>query len=107
MPHSQQSSSSAGSKAPADRAPLVVSNHVSLVDAIWFFYKDQPSFVAKVQTVRVIVVSCCSPSSLLMFGQSDVARYPVIGLVVSALQCVLVDRQSGQSRHDAAQAIQT
>ncbi len=53
-------------------APLVVSNHVSWLDSLYYCYDISPSFLAK----------------------SDVANLPFIGACAKALQCIFVDRES-------------
>ncbi|KAJ7519985.1 hypothetical protein O6H91_20G062400 [Diphasiastrum complanatum] len=70
---------------PAHReiAPIFVSNHVSYVDPIFYFYELFPSFV-----------SSSSHNDIFL-----------VGTIIKAMQVILVDRLSPDSRKDAANEI--
>nr|XP_043620677.1 lysophospholipid acyltransferase LPEAT2 [Erigeron canadensis] len=65
-----------GKPAPRDTAPIVVSNHVSYIDPIFFFYESSPTIVA-------------SESHDSM---------PFVGVIIRAMQVIYVNRFSYQSR---------
>ncbi|WOG95457.1 hypothetical protein DCAR_0414776 [Daucus carota subsp. sativus] len=72
-----------GKPAPRDTAPVVVSNHVSYVDPIFFFYEIFPTIVA-------------SDSHDSM---------PVVGTIIRAMQVIYVNRFSPSSRKHAISEI--
>jgi len=72
-----------GEPATRRQAPVVVANHVSFVDPFFLFITYLPAFVAK----------------------KEVTSLPVVGTVALALQCLLVDRQSINSRKDTLNLI--
>uniref|UniRef100_A0A0G4FKK9 Phospholipid/glycerol acyltransferase domain-containing protein n=1 Tax=Chromera velia CCMP2878 TaxID=1169474 RepID=A0A0G4FKK9_9ALVE len=63
--------------------PVVVSNHVSLLDVVVFLRFLKPSFVAK----------------------AAVGRVPFVGAVVDALDCVLVERVEAADREAARRKV--
>ncbi|KAK1394070.1 Lysophospholipid acyltransferase LPEAT2 [Heracleum sosnowskyi] len=72
-----------GKPAPRDTAPIIVSNHVSYVDPIFFFYEIFPTIVA-------------SDSHDSM---------PVVGTIIRAMQVIYVNRFSPSSRKHAISEI--
>ncbi|GJY62958.1 lysophospholipid acyltransferase LPEAT2-like protein [Tanacetum coccineum] len=72
-----------GRPAPRDTAPIVVSNHVSYIDPIFFFYESSPTIVA-------------SDSHDSM---------PFVGVIIRAMQVIYVNRFSYQSRKQAVNEI--
>jgi len=59
-------------------APIILSNHITFVDAIYFLFACRPMGV----------------------GKKEMAKIPVAGTLQSAFQSILVDRSSKDSRHD-------
>ena len=79
-----------GQPATPEAAPIVVANHITFVDALFLTYAMCPCPVAEVANLR----------------------NPLLGPLLEAQQCILVDRQSGDSRtatkqriHDRAHAL--
>lgn len=72
-----------GKPAPRQIAPIVVSNHISYVDPIFFFYELFPTIVASE-----------SHDSL-----------PFVGTIIRAMQVIYVDRFSAASRKHAVSEI--
>ncbi|KAL9234424.1 hypothetical protein vseg_009296 [Gypsophila vaccaria] len=72
-----------GHPAPRDTAPIVVSNHVSYIDPIFFFYELFPTIVAS-----------DSHDSL-----------PFVGTIIRAMQVIYVNRFSPASRKNAISEI--
>ncbi|KAK9742888.1 hypothetical protein RND81_03G203400 [Saponaria officinalis] len=72
-----------GRPAPRDKAPIVVSNHVSYIDPIFFFYELFPTIVASE-----------SHDSL-----------PFVGTIIRAMQVIYVNRFSPASRKNAISEI--
>ncbi|KAF5731684.1 lysophospholipid acyltransferase LPEAT2-like [Tripterygium wilfordii] len=72
-----------GKPAPREIAPIVVSNHVSYIDPIFYFYELFPTIVASE-----------SHDSL-----------PFVGTIIRAMQVIYVDRFSPQSRKHAVNEI--
>ncbi|KAL6499330.1 hypothetical protein OROHE_025993 [Orobanche hederae] len=72
-----------GKPAPRDIAPIVVSNHVSYIDPIFFFYELFPT-----------IVSSESHDSM-----------PFVGTIIRAMQVIYVDRFSRSSRKHAVSEI--
>ncbi|KAL2511373.1 Lysophospholipid acyltransferase LPEAT2 [Abeliophyllum distichum] len=72
-----------GKPAPRETAPIVVSNHVSYVEPIFFFYELFPTIVA-------------SESHDSM---------PFVGTIIRAMQVIYVDRFSQSSRKNAVNEI--
>ncbi|CAN1332428.1 Lysophospholipid acyltransferase LPEAT2 [Linum perenne] len=72
-----------GKPAPRDIAPIVVSNHVSYVDPIFYFYEMCPTIVA---------------------SESHDAL-PVVGTIIRAMQVIYVNRFSQPSRKNAVNEI--
>ncbi|KAL7605759.1 hypothetical protein Lser_V15G15853 [Lactuca serriola] len=72
-----------GKPAPREIAPIIVSNHVSYIDPIFFFYELFPTIVA-------------SESHDSM---------PFVGTIIRAMQVIYVDRFSQQSRKHAVNEI--
>ncbi|KAK4483434.1 hypothetical protein RD792_010621 [Penstemon davidsonii] len=72
-----------GKPAPREIAPVVVSNHVSYVDPIFFFYELFPT-----------IVSSESHDSM-----------PFVGTIIRAMQVIYVDRFSRSSRKHAVNEI--
>ncbi|KVH89162.1 Calcium-binding EF-hand [Cynara cardunculus var. scolymus] len=72
-----------GKPAPRDVAPILVSNHVSYIDPIFFFYELSPTIVA-------------SESHDSM---------PFVGTIIRAMQVIYVNRFSHQSRKHAVNEI--
>jgi 1-acyl-sn-glycerol-3-phosphate acyltransferase len=69
-----------GRAAAREVAPIVVSNHVSFLDPIFFFYELFPSIVS---------------------SQSH-DRLPIVGAIIRSMQVIVVDRLSADSRKQAA-----
>jgi hypothetical protein len=69
-----------GRAAAREVAPIVVSNHVSFLDPIFFFYELFPSIVS---------------------SQSH-DRLPIVGTIIRSMQVIVVDRLSADSRKQAA-----
>uniref|UniRef100_A0ACD6AK64 Uncharacterized protein n=1 Tax=Avena sativa TaxID=4498 RepID=A0ACD6AK64_AVESA len=72
-----------GKPAPRELAPIVVSNHVSYIDPIYFFYELFPT-----------IVSSDSHDSI-----------PFVGTIIRAMQVIYVDRFSPASRKSAVNEI--
>ncbi|KAH6779810.1 calcineurin B subunit-like protein [Perilla frutescens var. hirtella] len=72
-----------GKPAPREIAPIVVSNHVSYIDPIFFFYELFPT-----------IVSAESHDSM-----------PFVGTIIRAMQVIYVDRFSKSSRKHAVNEI--
>uniref|UniRef100_A0A7I4ADL1 Phospholipid/glycerol acyltransferase domain-containing protein n=2 Tax=Physcomitrium patens TaxID=3218 RepID=A0A7I4ADL1_PHYPA len=72
-----------GRPAPKEVAPIVVSNHVSFIDPIFYFYELFPS-----------IVSSKSHDSLFMAGT-----------IIRSMQVIAVDRTSAESRKSATAEI--
>lgn len=72
-----------GRPAPRDIAPIIVSNHVSYIDPIFYFYELFPTIVA-------------SDSHDSM---------PVVGTIIRAMQVIYVNRFSPSSRKHAVNEI--
>ena len=72
-----------GKPAEWDEARVVVSNHTTLMDAIYFTYRLGPSFLAKI----------------------EVKHLPVVGACATLMETVFVDRQKSDSRQAAKAAI--
>ncbi|KAM0878175.1 hypothetical protein ACQ4PT_035048 [Festuca glaucescens] len=72
-----------GKPAPRELAPIVVSNHVSYVDPIYFFYELFPT-----------IVSSDSHDAI-----------PFVGTIIRAMQVIYVDRFSPASRKSAVNEI--
>ncbi|CAN6704253.1 unnamed protein product [Malus baccata var. baccata] len=72
-----------GKPAPRDIAPIVVSNHVSFIEPIFFFYELFPTIVASE-----------SHDSL-----------PFVGTIIRAMQVIYVNRFSASSRKHAVSEI--
>nr|GLL34423.1 lysophospholipid acyltransferase LPEAT2 [Ipomoea trifida] len=72
-----------GKPAPREIAPIVVSNHISYIDPIFFFYELFPTIVA-------------SESHDSM---------PFVGTIIRAMQVIYVDRFSQSSRKNAVNEI--
>ncbi|XP_039127516.1 lysophospholipid acyltransferase LPEAT2 [Dioscorea cayenensis subsp. rotundata] len=72
-----------GKPASRDIAPIVVSNHISYIDPIFFFYELFPTIVASE-----------SHDSL-----------PFVGTIIRAMQVIYVDRFSAPSRRQAVNEI--
>lgn len=72
-----------GKPSKREVAPIVVSNHVSYIDPIFFFYELFPSFV-----------SSASHSNI-----------PGIGAIIRPMQVINVDRSSADSKRDAVKEI--
>ncbi len=75
----------AGAPVNTEKAPILVANHVSFFDPFYLVVACLPSFVAK----------------------REVADIPVVGTVARALQCLLVDRRSVDSRKETLQMIKS
>ncbi|XP_076908264.1 lysophospholipid acyltransferase LPEAT2-like [Bidens hawaiensis] len=72
-----------GKPAPRETAPILVSNHISYIDPIFFFYELFPTIVA-------------SESHDSM---------PFVGVIIRAMQVIYVNRFSYQSRKQAVNEI--
>uniref|UniRef100_A0A0D3GKR4 EF-hand domain-containing protein n=1 Tax=Oryza barthii TaxID=65489 RepID=A0A0D3GKR4_9ORYZ len=72
-----------GKPAPRELAPIVVSNHVSYIEPIYFFYELFPT-----------IVSSDSHDSI-----------PFVGTIIRAMQVIYVDRFSPASRKSAVNEI--
>ncbi|XP_006656481.2 lysophospholipid acyltransferase LPEAT2 [Oryza brachyantha] len=72
-----------GRPAPRDLAPIVVSNHISYIEPIYFFYELFPT-----------IVSSDSHDSI-----------PFVGTIIRAMQVIYVDRFSPASRKAAVNEI--
>ncbi|XP_074350625.1 lysophospholipid acyltransferase LPEAT2-like isoform X2 [Apium graveolens] len=72
-----------GKPAPRDTAPIIVSNHVSYVDPIFFFYEIFPTIVAS--------------------DSHD--STPIVGTIIKAMQVIYVNRFSPSSRKHAISEI--
>ncbi|XP_042050386.1 lysophospholipid acyltransferase LPEAT2-like [Salvia splendens] len=72
-----------GKPAPREIAPIVVSNHVSYIDPIFFFYEIFPT-----------IVSADTHDSM-----------PFVGTIIRAMQVIYVDRFSKPSRKHAVNEI--
>lgn len=72
-----------GKPVKRDIAPIMVCNHVSSIDPLYFVMAHLPMMVTAKENIRI----------------------PVAGVVMKALQCVFVDRASPTSRKDAAAEI--
>eukprot|EP01129_Flabellula_baltica_P008064 TRINITY_DN3177_c0_g1_i1.p1 TRINITY_DN3177_c0_g1~~TRINITY_DN3177_c0_g1_i1.p1 ORF type:complete len:489 (+),score=74.37 TRINITY_DN3177_c0_g1_i1:21-1487(+) len=64
-------------------APIAVANHMSLVDGFLLVYLMTPSFVAK----------------------AEVTKYPILGSLITGINCILVDRTSVNSKTETLEAI--
>jgi 1-acyl-sn-glycerol-3-phosphate acyltransferase len=64
------------SKSAAPRAPIIVANHIGMMDAFLIF----------VQT------GCAAA------GKAELFKLPLVGRILSALQCIRVDRKSSAGR---------
>ncbi|XP_002986255.2 lysophospholipid acyltransferase LPEAT2 [Selaginella moellendorffii] len=69
-----------GKPAPRERAPILVSNHVTFVDPVFIFYKHLPVIVTAEENLK----------------------YPVMGAIISAMQVIAINRGSPDSRRNAA-----
>ncbi|KAL8215837.1 hypothetical protein R6Q57_022674 [Mikania cordata] len=69
--------------APRETAPMLVSNHVSYIDPIFFFYELSPT-----------IVTSESHDSM-----------PIVGVLIRAMQVIYVNRFSYQSRKQAVNEI--
>jgi len=67
-----------GRRVSRDVAPILAANHITFVEAIYFTYTGRPMGV----------------------GKKEISKMPVAGAIQSALQGILVDRSSKDSRHD-------
>ncbi|XP_028089829.1 lysophospholipid acyltransferase LPEAT2-like [Camellia sinensis] len=74
-----------GRPAPRETAPIVVSNHVSYIDPIFFFYELFPTIVASESHDSI----------------------PFVGTIIRAMQVVYVNRSSPSSRKHAVNEIKT
>lgn len=72
-----------GKRSKREVAPIVVSNHVSYVDPIFFFFELFPTFVSSA-------------------SHSDI---PGIGMIIRPMQVINVDRSSAGSKKNAAKEI--
>ncbi|KAI7742046.1 hypothetical protein M8C21_030052, partial [Ambrosia artemisiifolia] len=72
-----------GKPAPREIAPILVSNHVSYIDPIFFFYESCPT-----------IVTSDSHDSM-----------PVVGVIIRAMQVIYVNRFSYQSRKQTVHEI--
>ncbi|CAN0921365.1 Lysophospholipid acyltransferase LPEAT2, partial [Linum grandiflorum] len=72
-----------GKPAPRDIAPIVVSNHVSYVDPIFYFYEMCPTIVASESHDAI----------------------PFVGTIIRAMQVIYVNRFSQSSRKNAVNEI--
>ncbi|THG04808.1 hypothetical protein TEA_021839 [Camellia sinensis var. sinensis] len=72
-----------GRPAPRETAPIVVSNHVSYIDPIFFFYELFPTIVASESHDSI----------------------PFVGTIIRAMQVVYVNRSSPSSRKHAVNEI--
>ncbi|KAL7203576.1 hypothetical protein ACSBR2_016782 [Camellia fascicularis] len=72
-----------GRPAPRETAPIVVSNHVSYIDPIFFFYELFPTIVASESHDSI----------------------PLVGTIIRAMQVVYVNRSSPTSRKHAVNEI--
>ncbi|XP_024529188.1 lysophospholipid acyltransferase LPEAT2 [Selaginella moellendorffii] len=72
-----------GTPAPRDVAPIVVSNHVSFLDPVYIFFSHMP----------------------VILSAKENAKLPIVGLFLTALQIIPVDRAIRRSRRDAAAQI--
>ncbi|KAI3800486.1 hypothetical protein L1987_28577 [Smallanthus sonchifolius] len=72
-----------GKPAPREVAPILVSNHVSYIDPIFFFYESSPT-----------IVTSESHDSM-----------PFVGVIIRAMQVIYVNRFSYQSRKQAVNEI--
>ncbi|KAL8192403.1 hypothetical protein R6Q57_027588 [Mikania cordata] len=72
-----------GKPAPRETAPMLVSNHVSYIDPIFFFYELSPT-----------IVTSESHDSM-----------PIVGVIIRAMQVIYVNRFSYQSRKQAVNEI--
>eukprot|EP01117_Protostelium_nocturnum_P011921 TRINITY_DN4356_c0_g1_i3.p1 TRINITY_DN4356_c0_g1~~TRINITY_DN4356_c0_g1_i3.p1 ORF type:complete len:557 (+),score=121.33 TRINITY_DN4356_c0_g1_i3:487-2157(+) len=73
-----------GKLAKSNEAPIIVSNHISFIDPLLYFYQAFPCSVAK----------------------AEVGHTPFLGDVMKAL-CIMVDRSSKNSRENTLEAIAT
>lgn len=74
-----------GKPSKREVAPIVISNHVSFIDPIFFFFELFPSFV-----------SSASHSNL-----------PGLGMIIRPMQVINVDRSSADSKKDALKDIKS
>lgn len=72
-----------GKPAPRETAPIVVSNHVSYIDPIFFFYEMFPTIVASESHDSI----------------------PIVGTIIRAMQVIYVNRFSSSSRKQAIDEI--
>ncbi|KAJ4955829.1 hypothetical protein NE237_012612 [Protea cynaroides] len=72
-----------GRPAPRGKAPIIVSNHVSYVEPIFFFYELFPTIVASESHDGI----------------------PFVGTIIRAMQVIYVNRFSASSRKDAVNEI--
>jgi len=72
-----------GKQASFDQAPILVSNHVSMFDILFFFYYELPRFISRKENVHM----------------------PIIGSILCAMQGILVDRKDPNSRKRAIEDI--
>ncbi|KAF4386796.1 lysophospholipid acyltransferase LPEAT2 [Cannabis sativa] len=72
-----------GKPAPRETAPIVVSNHVSYIDPIFYFYELSPTIVASESHDSI----------------------PFVGTIIRAMQVIYVNRFSSSSRKHAVNEI--
>ncbi|ELR12153.1 EF hand domain containing protein [Acanthamoeba castellanii str. Neff] len=72
-----------GKQADFDEAPILVSNHVSMFDVLFFYYYELPRFISRKENIHM----------------------PFVGTVLCAMQGILVDRKDPDSRKKAVEAI--
>jgi lysophosphatidylcholine acyltransferase / lyso-PAF acetyltransferase len=72
-----------GSPAPLEDAPVVIANHTTFVEPVYFAARIGATFIAS----------------------ADKASLPVAGAVLHVAQAILVDRQSADSRHATVDAL--
>ncbi|KAL6063445.1 Lysophosphatidylcholine acyltransferase 2 [Balamuthia mandrillaris] len=72
-----------GKRASFKQAPILVSNHISMFDGIFFFFYEMPRFISRKENLDI----------------------PIIGSILQAMQSISVDRQAANSKKQAVQNI--
>ena len=67
----------------SQKAPIIISNHLSFTDIVYTLYKYTPAFISSIH----------------------VKSMPIVGIVATSLDCVFLDRESRSSRETTLSAI--
>lgn len=91
-----------GQPAPAQEAPLLVSNHVSIMDAVYFVYGNFPcGFVSRKVRRRCTALwqPCAADVRCRCITVQENLKIPMVGQIMLAMQGIFVDRASSTSRY--------